>query len=49
MQSWLPHAERLTIPDAGHLLMVQNPTAVARGIQDLIARHPVGSAGAVTA
>ena len=49
VQSWLPHAERLTIPDAGHLLMIQNPTAVARGLQDHIARHPISSPGPVTA
>jgi pimeloyl-ACP methyl ester carboxylesterase len=49
VQSWLPHAERLTIPDAGHLLMIQNPTAVARGLKDHIARHPINSPGPVTA
>jgi pimeloyl-ACP methyl ester carboxylesterase len=38
LQSWFPHAERLSIPDAGHLLMVQNPTAVAEGLSDFIAR-----------
>ena len=30
VQSWFPHAERLSVPDAGHLLMVQNPTASHR-------------------
>ena len=25
VQSWFPHAERLTVPDAGHLLMVAEP------------------------
>src|SRR5262245_45513335 len=29
VQSWFPHAERLAVPAAGHLLMIQNPTAVA--------------------
>ena len=49
VQSWFPHAERLTVPDAGHLLMVQNPTAVARGLHNHIARHLIGSPGPVTA
>ena len=40
VQSWFPHAERLTVPNAGHLLMVQNPTAVARGLTDFLTRHP---------
>ena len=31
------------MPDAGHLLMVQNPTAVAHGLLDFFARHPIGS------
>ena len=42
VQSWFPRAERLSVPDAGHLLMVQNPTAVARGLLDFFARHPIG-------
>ena len=25
--------------------MIQNPTAVARSIQDLVARHPIGNVG----
>lgn len=40
VQSWFPHAERLTVPDAGHLLMVQNAPAVARGLADFLTRHP---------
>jgi pimeloyl-ACP methyl ester carboxylesterase len=49
VQSWFPHAERLTVPAAGHLLMVQNPTAPAHGLKDFIARHPIRSQGPVTA
>jgi pimeloyl-ACP methyl ester carboxylesterase len=41
VQSWFPHAERLSIPDAGHLLMVQNPTAVAKGLTDFFTRHRI--------
>jgi pimeloyl-ACP methyl ester carboxylesterase len=44
VQSWLPHAERFSVPDAGHLLMVQNPTALAQGLTDFVARHPSGDA-----
>jgi pimeloyl-ACP methyl ester carboxylesterase len=39
VQSWFPHAERLTVPSAGHLLMVQNPTALAKGLTDFFTRH----------
>ena len=44
VQSWFPQAERLTVPDAGHLLMVQNPTAIAHGLIDFFARHPIALA-----
>ena len=33
IQSWFPRAQRLTVPDAGHLLMVQNPTGLAQGLR----------------
>jgi len=42
IQSWFPDAERLTIPDAGHLMMVQNPQAVAQGLADFFSHHPIG-------
>jgi pimeloyl-ACP methyl ester carboxylesterase len=45
LQSWFPQAERLSVPGAGHLLMVQNPTALARGLRDFFARHPIGEVG----
>jgi len=35
----------LSVPEAGHLLMVQNPTAVAQGLNDLFSRHPIGDLG----
>ena len=47
VQSWFPHADRLTVPAAGHLLMVQNPTAVADGLKQFLARHPIGRPGPV--
>jgi pimeloyl-ACP methyl ester carboxylesterase len=45
VQSWFPQAERLSVPGAGHLLMVQNPTALAQGLNEFFARHPIGDAG----
>lgn len=44
VQSWFPQAERLEVPDAGHLLMVQNPDALARGLAAFFARHRIGVA-----
>ena len=44
VQSWFPRAERLSVPDAGHLLMVQNPTAVAQGLHDFYAHHTIAAA-----
>lgn len=45
LQSWFPQAERLSVPEAGHLLMVQNPTALARGLSDFFSRHPIDAVG----
>ncbi|MFC9841339.1 alpha/beta fold hydrolase [Rhodococcus sp. NPDC127530] len=45
VQSWFPRAERLSVPEAGHLLMVQDPTAVAQGLKDFFSRHPIGTVG----
>ncbi len=42
VQSWFPRAEQLVVPNAGHLLMVQNPTALAEGLRGFFAGHPVG-------
>ena len=36
VQSWFPEAERLSVPGAGHFLMVQNPIAVADGLRQLL-------------
>jgi pimeloyl-ACP methyl ester carboxylesterase len=41
IQSWFPQAERLSIPDAGHLMLLQNPQAVARGLAVFFSRHPI--------
>jgi pimeloyl-ACP methyl ester carboxylesterase len=45
IQSWFPRAERLTVPEAGHLLMVQNPTPLAQGLTGFITRHSIANAG----
>ena len=55
IQSWFPQAERLSVPDAGHLLMVQNPAGLAEGLRDFFAAQRslagpgVRSTGAVSA
>jgi pimeloyl-ACP methyl ester carboxylesterase len=48
VQSWFPDAERLDVPDASHLLMVQNAPAVADGLRRFVARHPLGAAADTT-
>ena len=42
LQRWFPRAERFTLPDAGHLLMVENPEALADGLEGFFGRHPIG-------
>lgn len=55
IQSWFPRAQRLWVPDAGHLLMVQNPTGLAQGLRDFFATQSppapptAAGAGAVSA
>jgi pimeloyl-ACP methyl ester carboxylesterase len=41
VQSWFPAAERLVVPRAGHLLMVENPDALAEGLRAYYGRHPL--------
>jgi pimeloyl-ACP methyl ester carboxylesterase len=39
----LPHAERVTLPDAGHMLAVEQPEAVGEAARAwLVARWPAG-------
>src|SRR5215208_2437964 len=40
LRSWLPRLEDLTVQDVGHLLQIQNPGPVARGIAEFFGRHP---------
>ncbi len=55
IQSWFPRAQRLSVPDAGHLLMVQNPGGLAQGLRDFFATQRssiapgTSTAGAVSA
>lgn len=39
LRSWLPQVEECKIDGVGHLLHIQRPTPVARGIADLLGRH----------
>ena len=41
--AWLPHAEPFVLPDATHLLQVQNPGGMARGLAAFLARTRVTS------
>ena len=41
--SWLPNAEPYVLPDATHLLYLQNPTALAEAMADFFARHALGT------
>jgi 3-oxoadipate enol-lactonase len=38
---WLPNVEPFVVPDATHLLQVENPRAVAEGLAAFFARHPI--------
>jgi pimeloyl-ACP methyl ester carboxylesterase len=40
--AWLPDAEPFVLPDATHLLHVQNPRGTAEGLAAFFARHPLG-------
>jgi pimeloyl-ACP methyl ester carboxylesterase len=48
LQSWMPEADLLLVPDAGHLLLVENPTALAQGLGEFFARHRAGPAVAIS-
>jgi pimeloyl-ACP methyl ester carboxylesterase len=40
VQSWLPNAERFVLPDASHLLMVEQPDAMATELVRFFEAHP---------
>jgi pimeloyl-ACP methyl ester carboxylesterase len=39
--TWLPNAESFVLPDATHLLHVENPRGMAEGLAGFLARHPI--------
>lgn len=41
LQSWFPQVEELTIEGVGHLLQMQRPEPVARGLAEFLGRHPM--------
>jgi pimeloyl-ACP methyl ester carboxylesterase len=41
LMTTLPKAEGFVLPDATHLLHVQNPRAMAQALADFLARHPI--------
>jgi 3-oxoadipate enol-lactonase len=47
LRRWIPHAETLAV-DLGHLLHMEQPNPVARGLADFFARHPLDTGTGVT-
>lgn len=41
LQSWLPHSETLLVPNTSHMLHMQNPELVAKGLESFFSRHPM--------
>ena len=41
LHSWFSQVEDFTLEGAGHLLQIQRPTAMAEGLAEFFARHPV--------
>jgi pimeloyl-ACP methyl ester carboxylesterase len=41
LQAWLPQLEELRVGGVAHLLHLENPEPVARGIAEFLARHPI--------
>jgi pimeloyl-ACP methyl ester carboxylesterase len=41
--AWLPNVEPFVLPDATHLLQVQNPRGMAEGLAAFFARHPLSA------
>jgi pimeloyl-ACP methyl ester carboxylesterase len=42
--AWLPNVEPFVLPDATHLLHVENPRGMAEGLAAFFARHPLSAA-----
>ena len=45
LRSALPQVDECTIDGVGHLLQIQRPEPVARGIAEFLERHPMRSDG----
>jgi pimeloyl-ACP methyl ester carboxylesterase len=41
--AWLPNVEPFVLPDATHLLQVENPRGMAEGLAAFFARHPLSA------
>ena len=41
LRSWLPHVEELAVDGVGHLLQIERPEPVARGVAAFLGRHPM--------
>lgn len=41
LSSWLPNAETFVLPQASHLLHIENPRGMAEGLAAFYARHPI--------
>lgn len=48
LRSWFPQIETHTVSGAGHLLHIQQPGLVARGVGNFLARHALTEAEAAT-
>jgi pimeloyl-ACP methyl ester carboxylesterase len=40
LASWLPHVETFQLPEASHLLHLENPRGMAEAMASFYARHP---------
>ena len=43
LRGWFPQVEELTVAGVGHLLQMQNPEPVARGLAAFFAGHPINA------
>ncbi|HLZ71514.1 MAG TPA: alpha/beta hydrolase [Dehalococcoidia bacterium] len=41
LKTWLPQTEGFVLPNATHLLQIQNPRGMAEGLAGFFARHPI--------
>ena len=43
VQSWIPHAESVVVPDATHCMLELNPQGCAEALAEFFSRHPMDS------